>query len=60
MAGNEDTARSRAKRLVKQIGHQHGHLSGETLSQIHDPTVRASVIEALKAKDDMIGSTVIT
>lgn len=59
MRDGEHAAR-RARELVEEIENEHGHVSEEILGQIDDPNIRAKLTNALKAKDGMIGSTVIT
>ena len=49
-----------ARRLVEEIENEHGHISEDTLRQIDNPAIREKLANALKAKDGMIGSTVIT
>ena len=60
MPNGENAARRKARELVEEIENEHGHVGEETLRQIDDPTIRAKLTNALKAKDGMIGSTVIT
>jgi len=60
MPNSENAARRKARELVEEIENEHGHVGEETLRQIDDPTIRAKLTNALKAKDGMIGSTVIT
>ncbi|EXJ63403.1 uncharacterized protein A1O5_11452 [Cladophialophora psammophila CBS 110553] len=60
MCGDETSARKEARNLVEGIKKHYGYLTGETLSRIPDLAVRAEVSNALKAKDSLIGSTIVT
>ncbi len=53
-------AQLEAKELVEGIAKSHGHLGEEVYAQIENPELRRQMREAIKKKDELIGSSVIT
>jgi hypothetical protein len=55
----ESPARARARELVESIAKDHGYLGEDVMIQMSDD-VRRKVEEAMRKKDEMIGSSVMT
>ncbi|KAK8094937.1 hypothetical protein PG997_001622 [Apiospora hydei] len=52
--------RQSAKDLVERITREHGYISSERLQELGDEELRHDILEALRKKDQMVGSSVIT
>jgi hypothetical protein len=59
MANSIDLNHNTARELVEKIARNLGYLSAETLAKM-EPQMRLEVMDALRNKDDMIASSVVT
>jgi hypothetical protein len=59
MVNSTDLDRNEARKLVENIARSHGYIPIEVLAAV-DAQVRLVVEEALRNRDDMIASSVLT